>query len=157
MFLQNLRARMSARLKGEGEAGFTLIELLVVMLILGILAAIAIPAFFNQRDKGTDAQAKAAARTAQTAIETFATDEGGSYAAANGDPDALVAIEPTLEEADLSVTADADSYTVEVVSDTETGFSIARVPAAEGEPGGVEFSCTDPNEGGCPSDQDWSN
>ena len=77
MFLQNLRAKIGARLNGEGEAGFTLIELLVVMLILGILAAIAIPAFFNQRDKATDAQAKSAARTAETAIETYATENEG--------------------------------------------------------------------------------
>src|SRR5262245_34484833 len=98
MFIQNLRAKVGARLSGEkSEAGFTLIELLVVMLILGILAAIAIPAFFNQREKATDAQAKSAARTAETAMETYATESGGSYVGAN--PEILHGIEPTLQEA----------------------------------------------------------
>jgi type IV pilus assembly protein PilA len=161
MFLQNLRARMSARLSGDREAGFTLIELLVVMLILGILAAIAIPAFFNQRDKGTDAQAKAAARTAQTAMETYATDHGGSYAEA-ADTD-LVAIEETLTDVqDLVVggaltggvpsgSPDADSYSVGVESATGTVFSIAR------DGGTVTFDCESPGSGGCPPGEgDWS-
>jgi type IV pilus assembly protein PilA len=60
----------------EREAGFTLIELLVVIIIIGILAAIAIPVFLNQRKKGWDAQAKSDLRNAATAEETYLTDNG---------------------------------------------------------------------------------
>src|SRR5919202_7041536 len=87
-----LRQRMA-----QEEAGFTLVELLVVMLILGLLAAIAIPAFFNQRTKAQDAEAKSTVKTAQTAMETYATDNNGSYA--NADRAKLKAIEPTLSSA----------------------------------------------------------
>jgi type IV pilus assembly protein PilA len=58
----------------EGEGGFTLIELLVVIIIIGILAAIAIPVFLNQRQKGYDAQAKSDARNLATLEETYLTD-----------------------------------------------------------------------------------
>ena len=143
------------RERSKGEGGFTLVELLVVMLILGLLAAIAIPSFFNQREKATDADAKASARTAQTAIETYATDNGGSYA--NATPTNLRAIEETLSETGgnperLGVTSGADTYTVSVTSARTGGpvFSVSRTAA-----GGTTYTCTPVESGGCPSDGTW--
>jgi type IV pilus assembly protein PilA len=157
MFIQNLRARMNARLSGDREAGFTLIELLVVMLILGILAAIAIPAFFNQRDKATDAQAKAAARTAQTAMETYATEHGGSYV--DADATDLANIEDTLVTSGdnaISVvgTPTAETYTVRSTSATGTTFDIEREAG-----GAIDFECTPlvaTERGGCPEGGNWN-
>lgn len=143
--IQKLRERSAS------ESGFTLVELLVVMLILGLLAAIAIPSFFNQRDKARDSDAKAGVRTAQTAIETYATDAGGDYLGA--DAGALQAIEETLNDVNLTtVTPGAGTYTVGVTSTTGTEFTIARAAG-----GTVTYDCDDPGNAGCPApDGDWA-
>jgi type IV pilus assembly protein PilA len=143
MFLQNLRAKVGARLNGDGEAGFTLIELLVVMLILGILAAIALPAFFNQKDKAGDAKAKEYAHSAQVAMETYSTDHNGSYE--DADPSALIAIEPTLSSADISVD-DATENSYEITSTSSNGHTFQVINNA----GTLTFPCDPPGEGGCP-------
>ena len=66
-------ARIQKSIK-EKDEGFTLIELLVVIIIIGILAAIAIPVFLNQRKKAVDASVKSDLRTVANELETFATD-----------------------------------------------------------------------------------
>ena len=143
------------RERSQGEGGFTLVELLVVMLILGLLAAIAIPSFFNQREKAKDADAKAAARTAQTAIETYATGNQGSYllATAGTPTDELNVIEPTLNDSTVAVSGlAADEYTVTVTSDGTNAneFSITR-----NDDGTTDLTCTDDGVDGCPSGGNW--
>jgi type IV pilus assembly protein PilA len=104
--LQRLRHR------AQGQEGFTLIELLVVILIIGILAAVAIPAFLNQKGKANDANVKSDVTSAQTAEETYFTGTQ-AYTATSGN---LTAIEPTLTQAFAltSATPAGDSMTLHV-------------------------------------------
>lgn len=146
MFLQNLRAKVGARLNGDSEGGFTLIELLVVMLILGILAAIALPAFFNQKEKAGDAKAKEYAHSAQVATETYSTDHGGSYAEVEVAD--LVEIEPTLSSAPgLEVTPieAGAGYEIEV-----EGSKATQIFQIVNNNGTLSFPCEEAGVGGCP-------
>jgi len=159
MFLQNLRARLGARLSGDSEAGFTLIELLVVMLILGILAAIALPAFFNQRDKAGDSKAKENAHSAQVAVETYATENGGSYKEVSLAK--LHKIEPTISETPGVAATKTEGiivgeletgkgYEIQSISSTGNDFKIIN------KSGAMEYKCTVKEVGGCPANEDWS-
>jgi type IV pilus assembly protein PilA len=67
------------RMRDENERGFTLIELLVVILIIAILAAIAIPVFLRQREKGWRAQVQSALKNAATAVESFSIEANGNF------------------------------------------------------------------------------
>ena len=141
--------KTSRRGRFDGEAGFTLVELLVVMLVLGILAAVALPSFFNQKSKAADAKAKQVAHTAQVAMEACNGQNKGTYSTANCKLANLRAIEPSIPSSTsvMTVTPSTTGYTIQVKSGSENAFKIVRAAS-----GGLTFSCTvaSSNRGGCP-------
>ena len=142
--LRKLRERIGQ------EKGFTLIELLVVILIIGILAAIALPAFLGQRQKAQDTEAKTAVRTAATAMKTFYTDNQTYVGATTTE---LQKIEPSLAQGQgstLTITSpSATGYTIDVDSKTANTFIITEVN------GVASRTCTTAAKAGCPSGGSW--
>jgi type IV pilus assembly protein PilA len=151
MLLQNIRAKIAARLNGEGEAGFTLIELLVVMLILGILAAIAIPAFFNQASKASDANAKETLHTAQITMASCVNENKEEFSVCTQKK--LHEIESTVPEtAGESLTATPESEGYKLVAD---GSGSNEWEIVYTKTGGLEYLCT--AEGNGCTNGSWSN
>jgi type IV pilus assembly protein PilA len=142
--------RRGARIAGR-EDGFTLIELLVVLLILGVLSAIALPAFFSQENKAGDAKAKELVHTAQVAMEACATDNGGVYSKTKCKLANLRAIEPTIPATGLTSEPEVPvgGYTLIATAKpgSENTFRIVRSAT-----GTVTYPCTVKTtyRGGCP-------
>ena len=131
------------------EHGFTLIELLVVILIIGILAAIALPAFLGQRSKGQDADAKSAARNLVSAMESFyATNQ--TYANASTDNDVTQSGVFGTGNGKASISSsDANGYVIVGNSASGNKFTITKSGAT------VTRTCTTTSTGACPSGGSW--
>jgi type IV pilus assembly protein PilA len=134
------------------QDGFTLIELLVVILIIGILSAIAIPAFLSQKTKANDAGAKSQIGTLQTAMETYSTEHDGIYEGAT--LPLLEAIEPTLknhiEATPVVVNAGKEEYEVESIA--TSGGDKFKYLTKRTE---VARKCEPAGHGGCTAGGTW--
>ena len=142
------------RTRAQDEKGFTLIELLVVILIIGILAAIALPSFLGQRSKGQDAEGKSGARNLVSQVESCYADTQDYTACDPGDADfpRQTGLDIGTGRGQVTSAGNATGFLITAVSRSGNQFTITRNGAT------ITRGCQAPdpnNRGGCPSSNTW--